>query len=171
MYERNVTFPRSSCLPCASGHKATRPKERRDYSPFRAWFTKCGQLRGGVNFEIQTPQLRLLIVTPNALFLVITTTFPISFFAKRPQTTAIMAGKTKGENTKKVAGNAKKAEAAATKAAVENAQKAQAEEQDWSKGAKSNAKKYVPSVQISVIHHPKYPALHQHTTTQHATFS
>jgi hypothetical protein len=53
-----------------------------------------------------------------------------------------MAGK-KGENTKKVAGNAKKAEAAAEKAAAENAKKAAAEDQEWSKGAKSNAKKYV----------------------------
>ncbi|MCJ1359082.1 MAG: hypothetical protein MMC33_009082 [Icmadophila ericetorum] len=47
----------------------------------------------------------------------------------------------KGENTKKVAGNAKKAEVAAQKAAAENTKKAQAEEQEWSKGAKSNAKK------------------------------
>ena len=53
-----------------------------------------------------------------------------------------MAGKkAAGENTKKVAGNAKKAEAAAQKAAAENAKKAEDEEQDWSKGAKSNAKK------------------------------
>jgi hypothetical protein len=56
--------------------------------------------------------------------------------------TAIMAGKkAAGENTKKVAGNAKKAEAAAAKAAAENQKKAAEEEQDWSKGAKSNAKK------------------------------
>jgi stress response protein YsnF len=56
--------------------------------------------------------------------------------------TANMAGKKTGEqNTKKVAGNAKKAEAAAAKAAAENAKKAVEEEQDWSKGAKSNAKK------------------------------
>jgi hypothetical protein len=55
---------------------------------------------------------------------------------------ANMAGKKTGEqNTKKVAGNAKKAEAAAAKAAAENAKKAVEEEQDWSKGAKSNAKK------------------------------
>jgi hypothetical protein len=51
-----------------------------------------------------------------------------------------MAGK-KTENTKKVAGNAKKAEVAAQKAAAENAKKAESEEQDWGKGAKSNAKK------------------------------
>jgi hypothetical protein len=53
-----------------------------------------------------------------------------------------MAGKKAAvENTKKAAGNAKKAEAAAQKAAAENAKKAAEEEQDWSKGAKSNAKK------------------------------
>ncbi len=51
-----------------------------------------------------------------------------------------MAGK-KTENTKKVAGNAKKQEAAAAKAALEDSKKAVAEDQDWSKGAKSNAKK------------------------------
>ena len=53
-----------------------------------------------------------------------------------------MAGK-KGDNTKKVAGNQKKAEAAAQKAAVENQKKAAAEDEDWGKGAKSNAKKSV----------------------------
>jgi hypothetical protein len=51
-----------------------------------------------------------------------------------------MAGK-KVENTKKVAGNAKKAEAAAEKAAAENAKKAVVDDQDWDKGAKSSAKK------------------------------
>lgn len=53
-----------------------------------------------------------------------------------------MAGKkAAGENTKKAAGNAKKAEAAAQKAATENAKKAEAEAEEWGKGAKSNAKK------------------------------
>jgi hypothetical protein len=53
-----------------------------------------------------------------------------------------MAGKkAAGENTKKVAGNAKKAEVAAQKAAAENAKKVVAEEEDWGKGAKNNAKK------------------------------
>lgn len=53
-----------------------------------------------------------------------------------------MAGKKQaGENTKKVSGNAKKAEAAAAKQAVENQKKAAAEDDDWGKGAKSNAKK------------------------------
>jgi hypothetical protein len=51
-----------------------------------------------------------------------------------------MAGK-KGENTKKVAGNQKKAEAAAQKEAAENQKKAVVEDADWGKGAKSNAKK------------------------------
>jgi membrane protein involved in colicin uptake len=47
-----------------------------------------------------------------------------------------------GENSKKAAGNARKAESAAKKAAEESARKAQLEDQEWSKGAKSNAKKY-----------------------------
>lgn len=53
-----------------------------------------------------------------------------------------MAGKkATGENSKKAAGNAKKAEVAAQKAAAENAKKAEAEDQEWGKGAKNNAKK------------------------------
>ncbi|MCJ1461725.1 hypothetical protein MMC07_000324 [Pseudocyphellaria aurata] len=52
-----------------------------------------------------------------------------------------MAKKQAGENSKKAAGNAKKAEAANQKAASENAKRALAEDQEWSKGAKSNAKK------------------------------
>lgn len=70
-----------------------------------------------------------------------------------------MAKKQAGENSKKVAGNAKvlilpsrnftanaptkKAEAANAKAAAENAKKSAVEDQDWSKGVKSNAKKWV----------------------------
>ncbi|KAI9867621.1 MAG: hypothetical protein M1813_008421 [Trichoglossum hirsutum] len=46
-----------------------------------------------------------------------------------------------GENSKKAAGNARKAEVAARKAAESDAKKAQVEEQEWSKGAKSNARK------------------------------
>jgi hypothetical protein len=49
--------------------------------------------------------------------------------------------KPKTENTKKVAGNAKKAEAAAAKQAVADAQKAKEEDAEWSKGAKSGSKK------------------------------
>lgn len=52
-----------------------------------------------------------------------------------------MAGKkAAGENTRKAAGNAKKAEVAAQKEAVGNAKKAQAEDQEWSKGAKDTSK-------------------------------
>ncbi|PHH87520.1 hypothetical protein CDD83_8748 [Cordyceps sp. RAO-2017] len=51
-----------------------------------------------------------------------------------------MAGK-KGENSKKVAGNARKAEAAASKAAADEARLEAAESDKWQKGAKSNAKK------------------------------
>ncbi|KAF9776352.1 hypothetical protein IL306_005496 [Fusarium sp. DS 682] len=51
-----------------------------------------------------------------------------------------MAGK-KGENTKKVAGNARKAEAAAQKQAANDARQEAVEEEKWSKGAKNNSKK------------------------------
>ena len=54
-----------------------------------------------------------------------------------------MAGKKGGENSKKAAGNAKKAEAAAQKAAAEQAKKDAAEDAEWQKGSKSNAKKCV----------------------------
>ena len=46
----------------------------------------------------------------------------------------------KGENSKKAAGNAKKAEVAAGKKAAEDAKKAAAETQEWQKGAKDNSK-------------------------------
>ena len=60
------------------------------------------------------------------------------------QTPSIMAGKKSGgENTKKVAGNARKADVAAQKQAAQDSKKAEADEEEWSKGAKSNAKKYV----------------------------
>lgn len=52
-----------------------------------------------------------------------------------------MAGKKGGENSKKAAGQARKAEAAANKATAENARKEAAEDAEWSKGSKSNAKK------------------------------
>ena len=55
-----------------------------------------------------------------------------------------MAGKKSGgENTKKVAGNAKKAEAAAQKQAVKDKVVAENEDAEWSKGAKDNKKQYV----------------------------
>lgn len=53
-----------------------------------------------------------------------------------------MAGKKGGENSKKSAGQARKADAAAAKAAVEEEKKTAAEEQKWEKGAKNSAKKY-----------------------------
>ncbi|KAF2211772.1 hypothetical protein CERZMDRAFT_85172 [Cercospora zeae-maydis SCOH1-5] len=46
----------------------------------------------------------------------------------------------KGENSKKAAGNAKKAEAAAAKQAVEDQKKAAAEAEKWNKGSKDNSK-------------------------------
>jgi len=52
-----------------------------------------------------------------------------------------MPKKAAGENTKKAAGNAKKAEVAAQRAATEASKKAAIEDNEWSKGAKSNAKK------------------------------
>ncbi|EGX91181.1 DUF1014 domain protein [Cordyceps militaris CM01] len=51
-----------------------------------------------------------------------------------------MAGK-KGENTKKVAGNARKADAAAKKNAAADAQLEAVEEDSWQKGSKNNSKK------------------------------
>jgi hypothetical protein len=48
----------------------------------------------------------------------------------------------KGENTKKAAGNAKKAEVAAQKQAAENQKKAASEEQEWKKGSKDSSKAY-----------------------------
>ncbi|KAJ6444511.1 ubiquitin-conjugating enzyme [Purpureocillium lavendulum] len=51
-----------------------------------------------------------------------------------------MAGK-KGENSKKVAGNARKADAAAQKAAQAEAKQEAADAEKWQKGSKSNAKK------------------------------
>lgn len=70
-----------------------------------------------------------------------------------------MPKKQGGENSKKVAGNAKvwslpsrkssanppskKAESANAKTAAENAKKAAVDDQDWSKGVKSNTKKWV----------------------------
>lgn len=54
-----------------------------------------------------------------------------------------MAGKkAAGENSKKASGNSKKAEAAARKAAEEEKNLAAKEDLEWSKGVKSNAKKY-----------------------------
>ncbi|KAK6957768.1 hypothetical protein Daesc_000557 [Daldinia eschscholtzii] len=52
-----------------------------------------------------------------------------------------MAGKKGSDNSKKAAGQARKAQAAADKAAAEDAKKAAAEDADWQRGAKSNAKK------------------------------
>jgi len=54
-----------------------------------------------------------------------------------------MAPKGKGENSKKVAGNAKKAEAAAQKQAVQGAKQEAAESAKWDKGAKDNSKAWV----------------------------
>ena len=63
-----------------------------------------------------------------------------------------MAPKTKGENTKKAAGNAKKAEAAAGKAAVQDAKKAKEEDKEWAKGAKDDSKKYILPVPLMPCH-------------------
>ncbi|OAA45736.1 DUF1014 domain protein [Beauveria brongniartii RCEF 3172] len=51
-----------------------------------------------------------------------------------------MAGK-KGENAKKVAGNARKADAAAKKGAAEDAHREHVEDEKWQKGSKNNSKK------------------------------
>jgi hypothetical protein len=52
-----------------------------------------------------------------------------------------MAGKKGADNSKKAAGNARKADAAAQKSAAEDARREVAEDEQWSKGAKSSAKK------------------------------
>jgi hypothetical protein len=58
----------------------------------------------------------------------------------------VMAGKKSApENSKKVAGNAKKAEAAAGKKAAEDQKKAAAESAEWKKGSKDDSKAYVMS--------------------------
>ena len=54
-----------------------------------------------------------------------------------------MGGKKGGENTKKVAGNARKAEAAAAKQAEADARKSKVEDEEWGKGAKTSSKKCV----------------------------
>jgi hypothetical protein len=57
-----------------------------------------------------------------------------------------MAGKKSApENSKKVAGNAKKADAAAAKKGAEDQKKAAAEEAEWKKGSKDGSKAYVIS--------------------------
>ena len=53
-----------------------------------------------------------------------------------------------GENSKKAAGQARKAEAAAGKQAAKQKEVAAEEDKEWSKGAKSNAKAYVFLVPI-----------------------
>ena len=54
-----------------------------------------------------------------------------------------MAPKGKGENTKKAAGNAKKAEVAAQKQAEQSVQQEKSESKKWAEGAKDNSKAYV----------------------------
>ncbi|CAF9905277.1 MAG: hypothetical protein HETSPECPRED_004936 [Heterodermia speciosa] len=54
-----------------------------------------------------------------------------------------MGKKQSGENTKKAAGNAKKAEVAAQKMTAESSKKAAVEDGEWAKGSKSNAKKFI----------------------------
>ena len=56
-----------------------------------------------------------------------------------------MAPKGKGENTKKAAGNAKKAEVAANKKAVEDQKKETAESEKWAQGGKDTSKACVLS--------------------------
>ncbi|KAM0261643.1 hypothetical protein ACHAQJ_002094 [Trichoderma viride] len=54
-----------------------------------------------------------------------------------------MAGKKAQDNTKKVAGNARKAESAAKKSAAVDAQREGVEDDKWQQGAKNNSKKEV----------------------------
>lgn len=55
-----------------------------------------------------------------------------------------MAGrKSGGENTKKAAGNARKAEAAAAKQAVRDRESERVETEKWKQGAKDTSKAYI----------------------------
>ena len=55
-----------------------------------------------------------------------------------------MAGrKNTGENSKKAAGNARKAEAAASKQAAKDREAATREDEKWGQGSKDNSKKSV----------------------------
>lgn len=70
-------------------------------------------------------------------------TFPLASVHEPLPTTSNtdnMGPKSKGENTKKAAGNAKKAEVAAQKDAAANAKKAADESKQWEKGAKDTSK-------------------------------
>ncbi|KAH0838936.1 putative coiled-coil domain-containing protein [Fonsecaea pedrosoi] len=67
----------------------------------------------------------------------------------RAEVEAAMAPKGKGENTKKVAGNARKAEAAAQKQAAANASAAAREEEKWQQGAKDTSKKQAAAVKAA----------------------
>ena len=64
-----------------------------------------------------------------------------------------MAPKGKGENTKKAAGNAKKAEVAAQKQAEQNVQQEKADSKKWAEGAKDNSKAYVACAWLTNIPH------------------
>lgn len=68
----------------------------------------------------------------------------------------------KKENSKKVAGNAKKAAAAEAKNAKENAVKAAKEDAEWADGAKTNAKKYSSSLFIQESLHSSFWILFQY---------
>lgn len=70
-------------------------------------------------------------------------TLPLLEIAPRSTSThSNCATMAKGENSKKAAGNAKKAEVAAQKQAGENAKKSKAEAEEWSKGSKDSSKAY-----------------------------
>jgi hypothetical protein len=60
---------------------------------------------------------------------------------EHPFISPAMAGKKGIENSRKVAGNAKKAAAAEAKSKAETAKQEAAATAEWGKGAKSNAKK------------------------------
>ena len=63
-------------------------------------------------------------------------------FDTRSTQVITMAPKGKGENTKKAAGNAKKAEVAAQKKAVEDSKREAVEDKKWQQGSKDTSKTY-----------------------------
>lgn len=71
-----------------------------------------------------------------------------------------MAGKKGQDNTKKVAGNARKAESAAKKSAAADADRENADGEKWQQGAKNNLKKYVRGTMVHGMASLRMPSLY-----------
>jgi len=64
-----------------------------------------------------------------------------------------MAGKKSGENTKKAAGNARKAEAAAAKQAARNQEFERIEADKWKQGSKDTSKALRLAIDLPILLH------------------